>query len=49
MTKVLRDELSNDGLHPNEKGYAIMALWGDKAFVAALKKRRNSTNAYNSG
>ena len=36
----LRDELSNDGLHPNEKGYAIMAPLAEKAIAAALKKRR---------
>lgn len=35
----LRDELSNDGLHPNEKGYAIMGPLAEKAIVAALKKR----------
>lgn len=36
----LRDELSNDGLHPNDKGYAIMAPLAEKAVIAALKQRR---------
>jgi lysophospholipase L1-like esterase len=35
----LRDELSNDGLHPNEKGYAVMAPLAEQAIAAALKKK----------
>src|SRR6266516_565039 len=35
----LKDELSNDGVHPNEKGYAVMAPLVEKAIAAALKKR----------
>ena len=35
----LKDELSDDGLHPNEKGYAVMAPLAEQAIVAALKKK----------
>lgn len=34
----LKDELSEDGLHPNAKGYAIMAPLAEAAIAAALKK-----------
>jgi lysophospholipase L1-like esterase len=33
----LRDELSEDGLHPNAKGYAIMAPLAEAAIARALK------------
>ncbi len=33
----LRDELSEDGLHPNQKGYEIMAPLAERAIGAALK------------
>ena len=33
-------ELSNDGLHPNEKGYAVMKPLAEKAIAAALKRNR---------
>jgi len=36
----LKDELSEDGLHPNQKGYEVMAPLAEKAIVAALKSRR---------
>ncbi len=36
----LKDELSDDGLHPNEKGYAVMAPLAEQAIVAALKKKK---------
>lgn len=36
----LRDELSDDGLHPNAKGYAVMAPLAEQAVAAALKKKR---------
>jgi lysophospholipase L1-like esterase len=36
----LKDEVSNDGLHPNEKGYAIMKPLAEKAIAAALKHRK---------
>ncbi|HEX9425479.1 MAG TPA: SGNH/GDSL hydrolase family protein [Pyrinomonadaceae bacterium] len=36
----LKDELSNDGLHPNEKGYAVMAPLAERAIAAALKKNK---------
>jgi lysophospholipase L1-like esterase len=36
----LKEELSEDGLHPNQKGYEIMAPLAEKAIVAALKSRR---------
>jgi acyl-CoA thioesterase-1 len=33
----LKAELSNDGLHPNEKGYEVMAPLARRAIVAALR------------
>ncbi|HBB97996.1 MAG TPA: capsular biosynthesis protein [Blastocatellia bacterium] len=33
----LKDELSEDGLHPNEKGYAIMSPLAEAAIARALK------------
>ena len=36
---LLKAELSEDGLHPNAKGYAIMAPLAEQAIQAALKKR----------
>jgi lysophospholipase L1-like esterase len=36
---LLRD-LSEDGLHPNAKGYAVMAPLAEQAIRAALKKKR---------
>ena len=32
-------ELSGDGLHPNEKGYAVMAPLAEQAIARALKKK----------
>ena len=34
----LRDELSEDGLHPNQKGYDVMAPLAERAIAASLKK-----------
>jgi lysophospholipase L1-like esterase len=34
----LKDELSNDGLHPNAQGYAIMAPLAEAAIAASLKR-----------
>jgi lysophospholipase L1-like esterase len=36
----LKEELSGDGLHPNDKGYAIMQPLVEQAIATALKKRR---------
>jgi lysophospholipase L1-like esterase len=33
----LKDELSEDGLHPNAKGYAIMSPLAEAAIARALK------------
>jgi lysophospholipase L1-like esterase len=33
----LRDELSDDGLHPNAKGYEIMTPLAESAIARALK------------
>jgi lysophospholipase L1-like esterase len=33
----LKDELSNDGLHPNEKGYQVMGPLAEEAIARALK------------
>ena len=35
----LKDELSNDGLHPNPQGYAVMAPLAEAAISASLKPR----------
>jgi len=35
----LKDELSEDGLHPNAKGYEVMAPLAEAAIAAALKKK----------
>jgi len=35
--KMLKQELTADGLHPNEAGYEIMAPLAEKAIVAALR------------
>lgn len=35
----LKEELSEDGLHPNSKGYAIMAPLAEAAIVKALKSK----------
>lgn len=35
----LKDELSNDGLHPNEKGYQVMGPLAEAAIARALKGR----------
>jgi lysophospholipase L1-like esterase len=34
----LKDELSDDGLHPNQKGYDLMAPLAERAIAAVLKK-----------
>lgn len=36
----LKEELSEDGLHPNAKGYAVMAPLAEQAIAAALKKKK---------
>ena len=36
---LLKKELSEDGLHPNAAGYAVMGPLAEKAIEAALKKR----------
>jgi len=36
----LKDELSNDGLHPNPQGYAVMAPLAEAAITASLTRRR---------
>jgi lysophospholipase L1-like esterase len=35
----LKDELSNDGLHPNVKGYEVMSPLAERAIAEALKKK----------
>jgi lysophospholipase L1-like esterase len=36
----LKDELSNDGLHPNAEGYKVMNPLAEKAIEAALKSKK---------
>ena len=36
---MLKAELSEDGVHPNAKGYAVMAPLAEKAIAAALRKK----------
>jgi lysophospholipase L1-like esterase len=35
----LKEELSEDGLHPNQKGYAVMAPLAERAITSALKHK----------
>jgi lysophospholipase L1-like esterase len=37
--KMLKQELTGDGLHPNDAGYEIMAPLAEKAIVAALHRK----------
>lgn len=37
---LLKKDLSEDGLHPNAKGYAVMAPLAEQAIQSALKKRK---------
>ena len=37
---MLQKELSEDGLHPNAKGYAVMSPLAEQAIRAAIKKKR---------
>jgi lysophospholipase L1-like esterase len=37
---LLKKELSEDGLHPNAAGYAVMSPLAEQAIQAALKKRK---------
>jgi lysophospholipase L1-like esterase len=37
---LLKKDISDDGLHPNAKGYAIMGPLAEQAIEAALKKRK---------
>ena len=36
----LKEELSNDGLHPNDKGYVVMQPLVEQAITTALKKKK---------
>lgn len=36
--KMLKKEITNDGLHPNDAGYALMEPLADKAIAEAFKK-----------
>jgi lysophospholipase L1-like esterase len=38
----LKTDITNDGLHPNAKGYAVMAPLAEKAIQEALKKKAGS-------
>jgi lysophospholipase L1-like esterase len=35
----LKEELSEDGLHPNAKGYAVMAPLAEQSIAKALKSK----------
>jgi lysophospholipase L1-like esterase len=35
----LKEDLSEDGLHPNQKGYEVMAPLAERAITASLKKK----------
>jgi lysophospholipase L1-like esterase len=37
---MLRQELSDDGLHPNAKGYVVMMSLAEQAIAAALKRKQ---------
>jgi len=36
---MLKTDLTNDGLHPQAKGYAVMAPLAEKAIQEAMAKR----------
>ena len=36
----LKDELSEDGLHPNRQGYVVMEPLAEQAIAAALRKKK---------
>jgi acyl-CoA thioesterase-1 len=36
----LQQDLSEDGLHPNAKGYAVMVPLAEQAIRAVLKEKR---------
>ena len=36
---MLKADLSEDGLHPNAKGYAVMTPLAEKAVAAALRRK----------
>ena len=36
----LKNELSDDGLHPNAEGYVVMAPLAEAAIAASLKRRK---------
>ncbi len=38
--EMLKEDLSNDGVHPNAKGYAVMAPLAEEAIKRALKKEK---------
>jgi lysophospholipase L1-like esterase len=35
----MKEGVSDDGVHPNEKGYAILKPLAEKAIAGALKQR----------
>jgi lysophospholipase L1-like esterase len=37
---MLKEELSDDGVHPNSRGYAVMAPLAERAISRALKAKR---------
>ncbi len=42
----LRQDLSDDGIHPNNKGYAVMAPLAENAIAAALEGKNASKNEH---
>ena len=36
---LLKEEPSENGLHPNQKGYDVMAPLAERAIASALKKK----------
>jgi|GEM_PF-5349929 len=46
--KMLRQDLTYDGLHPNDPGYGIMAPLAEKAISRALSARNPVTGAASS-
>jgi len=43
--KMFKQELTYDGLHPNDAGYEVMAPLAEKAIVAALRPATRKTSA----
>ena len=44
IMNMFKQDLTRDGLHPNDAGYAVMAPLAEKAIAKALQERPASRN-----